>query len=268
MVVLTCHPSFLVLVTCFWFTLYNIGGLMAWNIVIADNGAWLPDEQQKQNALEIYGALYSRGWSFLAVCGALGNMTHESGGLNPGACERGHGIPVEGSVKYGGGLGLIQWTDYPQPYTATYNHPLLWNANRMGQPWYSGNFQCELLNLATDDTATHPVPGMGSTWGWLTSSSYPSLGFNEYKGVTGRTPEEVAEIFFYCMESHGFNDGTVPARQRYARFWYDYLLGGEPEPPVPPSPDPDPDPPIPVARDRRGKWIYYIPHPNLPHGII
>ena len=237
---------------------------MAWTIRTLDNGVWLTEAEQQGNATEIYNALSALGWSFLAICGALGNMTHESGGLNPGACERGRGIPAVGTIKYGGGLGLIQWTDYPRPYTGTYNHPLLWNAVRLGQPWYSGNLQCTLLNLATDPVATDCGEGLGAVWGWLTSSSYPSLGFNEYKAVTGRTPEEVAEIFFYCMESHGFNDGTIPARQRYARYWYDYLLGGQPEPPAPEPPDPDPDPPIPVEREAdKHKWIYYLPHPNF-----
>lgn len=222
----------------------------------------------KGNAEAIYSALSSHGWSFMAVVAALGNGTHESGGLNPGQCEQGRGTPYPGTVKYGGGLGLWQWTDYPYSYTATYNHPLLWNADRLHEPWYSGNFQCELLNLCTDPTAinTDPAAG-GSTWGWVNMAQYgyPGMEFTQFKVASG-TRENVdyyTRVFYHCFESKGGDDGSLSSRIQWALYWWDYLMGTSPDPPTPDPPSPDPDPPIPVVKSNRSNWIYYLPHPNF-----
>lgn len=204
----------------------------------------------ENNAQCIYSLLSATGWSLAAVAGALGNMQSESF-LNPGQGEGGRGLPSGSSQFYAGGLGLIQWTDYPA-YTATYRHPLLWYAAQQGRNWYDGNLQCSLLNQADNATVTSCGYNQGPRWGWQQSSAYPSIGFGAYKSFSG-TPEQAAEYFFFDMEWHSWpENGTLAIRKQRARNWYNFLTGQSPITP----PDPlDPQPPIPAGR--QSKWLFF-----------
>ena len=199
-----------------------------WITKISDTatGGTLNQQEMENNALavrEILGLTY--GWSLAAIAGALGNMQAEST-LNPGACEIGRGIPQNGQLLYGGGLGLIQWTDYPA-YSATKPHPLLWYADHVGGRWYDGDLQCNLLLYADDPTITSCGLDEGPRWGWQTSSSYPSISFDNYKNFDG-SADEAAVYWFYDMEWHyEIEDGTLAKRKENALNWYTFL-GGQP----------------------------------------
>lgn len=207
---------------------------MAWIVKVSDSASenQLNQEEMENNALLFSQNMGGRyGWTIEAICGALGSIQTEST-INPGACEIGRGVP-SGGILYGGGLGLIQWTDYP-PYTATKPHPLLWAANEQGQNWHDGDFQCYLLTEATNEDITSCGLPEGPRWGWQTSSLYPSISFDEYI-KSEIAPETMAEYFFFDMEWHSFPDnGTLPLRKERARKWYDYFGGVIP----PPAPEP------------------------------
>ena len=205
--------------------------MMAWAVRVSDtaSGVQLTDDQKENNATIFAQNMSGYGWLLEAICGALGNMETESS-LNPGACEIDRGIP-SGGILYGGGLGVIQWTDYPA-YTATKPHPLLWASQHEGKTWYDGDFQSWLLTQAENLEITSCGLSEGARWGWQESSSYPSISFNEYQKLQV-TPEECAEYFFFCMEWHSFpDDGTLPLRKERARKWYDFF-GGVLPPPTP-----------------------------------
>lgn len=195
----------------------------------------LNQSERENNATIIYSILTYEGWTLSAIAGMLGSATREST-LNPGACEIGRGIPVTGSDYYGAGCGLVGLTDYP-PYTATYPHPILWNANRLGEDWWDGNFQVEMLTHATDPTWTQLGTG-ASRWGWNMGIQMPDkLSWDEYIHNT-LTPERSAYNWFFQFEAGIYPDpdGTLPERQANARYWYDWLQGIAPVPP-PYNPD-------------------------------
>lgn len=210
----------------------------------------LTQSEMENNASLIFNALSAKGWTLAAIAGALGNMQSEST-LNPGACEGGHGTPRGSSQFYGGGLGLIQWTDYPA-YQAAYRHPILWYAAQNNANWYDGIIQCNLLNEANNSAITSCGYNEGARWGWQTSNSYPSISFSSYKAFTG-TPEDAAIYFFYDMEWHySVEDGTLSTRKQRARYWYDYLSGATPQPPDLPD---LPQPPVPSGKN--AAWLYF-----------
>ena len=205
-----------------------------WVTRISDVGSVyrLSQSEMQNNAENVLAILNEQlGWSLNAVAGVLGNMQSEST-INPGACEEPRGIPRTGSLYYGGGLGLIQWTDFPA-YQQQFVHPLLWYANQVSGSWWDGTLQCNLVNLADDFSVTSCGTGQ-SRWGWLSSGTYP-MSFSDFKVYTG-TPEDAAVIWLYNLERGGYD--TAEIRKSRARYWYDYLQGMSPEPPSPPPPTP------------------------------
>lgn len=213
----------------------------------------LTQAEQENNATIIYSILTYEGWSLSAICGMLGSATREST-LNPGACELGLGVPVAGSDYYAGGCGLVGLTDYP-PYTATYPHPVLWNANRLGEDWYDGNFQVEMLTHATDPLWTQLGTG-ASRWGWNTAIVMPNvMSWTDYIHNT-MTPEESAYNWFFQFEAGVYPDpdGTLPIRQQNARNWYNFLIGIAPYPPI------NPDEPTGEGVPKMPLWMKLKPH--------
>lgn len=217
--------------------------MASWVCVISDilSVASISMADRKTNAENVLAILNGQlGWSFEAVCGVLGNMEAESY-VNPGACESNRGIPRTGSIYYGGGIGLIQWTDLPA-YTKENVHPLLWYADRVSGQWWDGTLQTNLINYADDYTIT----SCGTTqprWGWISSAAHP-LSFADYKAYTG-TPEDAATYWLYNLERGDY--GSEATRRVNARYWYNVLQGLTPDPPDPTPPTP----PTPVP-SRRG----------------
>lgn len=56
------------------------------------------------NATEVYNTLTSAGWTHNAACAVIGNLIHESTGINPGQFEGGH------YEDWNYGFGIGQWT--------------------------------------------------------------------------------------------------------------------------------------------------------------
>lgn len=208
----------------------------------------LSDAEMRNNAECARTIMSNNGWTLQAIAGALGNMQREST-LNAGACETNRGIPRGGSLYYGGGLGLIQWTDYPA-YTRQYVHPLLWYANYVGGNWWDGTLQCNMLDYATDPTITDCGVGQGARWGWLDSPSYYSTDFDTYRYDDSLNVRECAAYWYFCMEMHSAYEDQLELRKAYAEYWYTYLSGEEPVPV-----DPTPTPPIYGSRKGMPLWM-------------
>lgn len=217
-----------------------------WVTQISDqpSGYTLDEPGRNNNAYCFYSYMSNRGWTLEAIAGALGNIREESV-INPGACEYNRGIPRSGSEYFGGGLGLIQWTDYP-PYIQAFVNPLLWYAARQGANWYSGNLQCELIELC-DDYETTCCGTDSPRWGWQ-ANPYAYIPFSEYKEYTGSV-SDAARIWFYSIERG--DSASLNRRISYAEYWYEYLSGQEPEP------DPD-DPTNPEEIKKRKMPIWFV----------
>lgn len=221
-----------------------------WICKISDtpSGSSLTQSEMEQNALNVTAILCKQYyWSVIAVAGALGNMQVESQ-INPGACEWYKGIPISSSLYYGGGLGLIQITDY-RPYMKEHVHPILWCADYANEDWWDGTFQCSMLTMATNSIWTGCGEGVGALWGWMESSSYPSISFNDYLDFAG-TPEEAAEYWYYCMEAHSPYQYQFEQRKANARNWYGFIKDADPD-----IPDPSPTPPIITERKGMPVWM-------------
>lgn len=218
-----------------------------WVIRISDklSVSDLSDSEMETNALNVAYNLTQMGWTQSAIAGALGNIDKESS-INPGACESNRGIPAPYSIYYGGGLGLIQWTDYPA-YQKQRVHPLLWYADHVSGNWWDGNLQCDLMDKADDSSITSCGGSEGALWGWMRPSSGAYITFSDYKSFTG-TPEQAAEYWLYDLERPG-DYSVLNERQVIARYWYDFLDGKMPE-----RPD-VPDKPIVASSKKMPVWM-------------
>ena len=170
-------------------------------------------DAQVNNAIEIYNYFGALGWSLNAIAAMICEMQYESY-LNPG----------QGEVNGYGGIGLVQWTDYPpwEPNTAKKNFLAFCNAN--GVYWTDPSAQMYWLSI------------MPSGF-WFKRNQY-YLPFDQFK-VSTLDPVYLARVWF-----ESFERGTwTSIRGVGATGWYNYLAGGVPAPS--PDPVPNPQPPAP-----------------------
>ena len=230
-------------------TLYNDwyvrtdGTIGPWTITTSQQ----PTTEQIHNATKIYNALSAYGWSLSAIAGILGNMQHEST-LDPAAIQKTSvlpnnaanlsDVPNEVMQNYYGeyytgvpntrgyGIGLVQWDG-----KGITRQKFVGYCMNNGYIWYDGDAQMARLKYEHDNNLqwqSHTYYGI--TWTW---TNYVT---------NNRTPEQSARVWLGCYEV----SSGLEARQKNARYWYDYFSGGPepPEPPDPPGPEP-PEPPMP-----------------------
>lgn len=179
---------------------------MAWIYKVTNKAGQMSLEEMQNNAIEVYNQLGSYGWSLNAICGVLGNMTHESY-LNPAQTQIGYPI---GTLK--GGYGLVQWTP-----ARKYKEWAINNGHDIADGYW------QLFDL---DTQAHGVE-------YIKKSAYP-LTYSEFK-VSEETPAYLTEVFLKNYERAGVE--ALQSRVEWANYWYEYLSGEEPPvPPVPPTP--------------------------------
>lgn len=203
-----------------------------WVYKIGPSGTALTQDEKDNNIMCIYGALKQYGWSDTAIAGACGCF-HEESGFNPGIYESSHGGTLDNLPYFSGGMGLAQWTDYPA-YTSQYPNPLPWSADREGELWYNGNFQCWLMTKCNDSNYTSMGYGQGPRWGWQTSSKYPSIAFDSYITNTTDSISQMTEYWFYDYEWHYWvvpPEVDLDARKQWAQYAYDLFNGKDPEVP-------------------------------------
>ena len=218
-----------------------------WNITDSQ----LPTSEQIHNATKIYNYLSGLGWSLSAIAGILGNMQHEST-LDPALIQASNrwrlpnsaanlsDVPNSVMLNFykeyynvqtrAFGIGLVQWDGYTS--TPPAGQKLVSLAERYSMIWFDGDTQLFRLRREKEENiqwTTYTFYGI--TWTW-----------NNYV-TNNRTPEQSARIWMSCYE---VAEAGLEARQKNARYWYDYFSGGPepPEPPEPPGPEP-PEPPMP-----------------------
>lgn len=182
-----------------------------WYYVVGDQQYdYLTQSQMEYNATLLTIVLRAKGWTDIAIAGALGNIQHE-GILNPGQCEVGSGVPSgNNDTSYTGGLGLVQWT---KPSGGNIN-PLLRYASENNKNWYDGDLQAEYINHA-DDSLNYGL------WGWIQTSTYP-VSFSEFK-VLNTSPSNAAYIWLYNLERPANPSASAPTRAQNAENWYSFI---------------------------------------------
>ena len=195
-----------------------------WYSQITDNLNALSLYEQKYNAEQFEMEMTAKGWTLKAICGALGNISIE-GQLNPGQCENGWGVPSSPTdVYYPGGLGLIGWTEYlrdTQP--GVYPNAMILYAMNEGGDWWDPLLQCKLINEADNNSVQQ-------YWSWLPDGPWTSVtSMAQYKQWTGSVADAAACFCWNC-EKPGDIEATIPDRQAWAEYWYEYFT----HTPVPP----------------------------------
>lgn len=165
---------------------------------------YLTDDEMRNNGYIVYSYLTSKGWSFNAICGVLGNMQNESK-VNPGIWQNLYPHPSNG-------YGLVQWT----PSTVITS-------------WLTSNHYAlddGYAQLLWIDTETVP---QGQ---WIETSEF-RITFEEFKKST-QSPEWCATCFQYNFE-RGTTPAIVELKRKYAKEWAEFLKGLDPF-----NPDPTP----------------------------
>lgn len=171
---------------------------MSW---ISDN-RYLTESEMKNNADRVKSYLVSKGWSYNAIAGLLGNMQSEST-INPGIWQS----LIENNMS--GGFGLVQWT----PATNFTN----W-ADSNGYSWTDGDAQLKWIDEVTTSFGQ-----------WIQTTDYP-LTFEEFK-TSSQSSEYLASAFLKNFERAGVE--VEEQRRSQASSWYTYITGGSSEPDTP-----------------------------------
>lgn len=171
------------------------------------------------NALMIYGVLYSCGWTLEAVSGMLGNVEAESG-YNPWRWQS-DSVLEEGSprISYQNGhaYGLCQWDPAGKYiYNGTPYSGYGPNYSNHTGSQFDGNAQMMYLDQNAD---------------YYPTASYP-LSYDQYKhaSISDYSIEWLARAWFYNFERGTWSN----VRETAALYWYT-TLGGV-VPPTPPTP--------------------------------
>lgn len=180
------------------------------------SNSYLTRRQMKDNAEFIYDYFSDMGWSDNAICAMLGNMEREST-INPGLWQN----MDEGNTSLG--LGLVQWT----PATKLIN----W-CNNWGLDYLDIEAQCLRI-----------------MWELQTGEQYiPTKNFPETFEEFSESDEDLdylTEAFLKNYERAGVE--ALDERIDNAYYWYEYLVGEEPD-------DPDePDEPEPINLYKKRK---------------
>lgn len=168
---------------------------------------YLSEAEMKNNSERVKSYLASKGWSYNAIAGLLGNMQSEST-INPGIWQS----LIENNMS--GGFGLVQWT----PATNFTD----W-ADANGYSWTDGDAQLKWIDEQTVSFGQ-----------WIATDTYP-LTFEEFK-TSEQAPEYLASAFLKNFERAGVE--VEAQRRSQASEWYSYITGGsseEPETPNTPS---------------------------------
>lgn len=244
---------------------YNLQGFihpptaqtLDWIHVETDQNPNFTQADRENNARLIYSVLLTYGWTLEAIAAALGNMQSE-GLLNPGQCEFGRGLPaydsntgIPTSIYYpppsgaGYGLGLCGWTGYAGQIN--YPNAVLYYCYTNNVPWYSGQAQCKVLDLA-DDPTFRKLGTNDICYGWIPSSSFGNESFADFKrNASNRSVADLASEFLYCFEIPADPSATEATRRAQAVAWYNYLINAGPvDPPYDPGVPTDPIRKMPV----------------------
>ena len=179
-----------------------------------------------QNAREIYGYFYSKGWTLNAICGLLGNIEGESD-YNPWRWE-GDDLQSFYATDYKlHGYGLFQFTandDYPTKYIR--------ESIATSLTGYAPNFSDRMGNVSD---AYAQMEYLDLYADYIKKSEHP-LSYSEYKAST-LAPDYLASTWLWNYERPRQQDGESSEPIRQASAMYN-KFSDEPVPPTPPTPLP------------------------------
>lgn len=206
-----------------------------WNCKREGPYAYTSDEA-KENAIEIYNLLYSRGWTLPAICGVLGNINSESG-FNPWRWQSDEILNSYDDIttQHGHAYGLVQF-DPASKYINNARNYSGYGPNFRNKT--GSKFDGRAQMLYVDEHADY----------------YPTQTYNityaQYKAITlaEHNLEWITHAWFSNYERGTWDSGRVTV----AQYMYEYLSGVTPGP----SPTPVTAPKIPIwmmikARRRR-----------------
>lgn len=159
--------------------------------------------QMQVNAEYICRALLSKGWTYNAICGMLGNMQAESS-INPGRWQSDR---VAGDAN-GHGYGLVQWT----PYTKYIG-------------WCGSNGYEDPSEM--DANLARIIYEIENGIQWIATDEYP-LSFKEFSTST-KDVRYLAKAFLLCYERPADQSSVAQNyRAGNAESWYNVLKNIKP----------------------------------------
>ena len=191
---------------------------MSWISRITSHNPEMTQEEMINN-VDQFVSYFSGYMSSAAMAGILGNMQHESSGINPGQQEIGYG----GSTSHG--YGLIQWTP---------GQTLIDWCTERGFNWYDGDAQLYRIKCEGEN-----IEGAGGTFfpGTLDGKRY-AYTWTQFRNLNNYADACLA----YLAERERAGISAIDIRLKYAQNWYNYLVG------LPYDPDDPTNPPEPTEQ--------------------
>lgn len=174
------------------------------------------------NAKSIYEVLGGLGWTVNAVCGLLGNISHE-GGMNPWRWQSDRVPSKNESPWRNKGYGFTQFT----PGGKYINDPFAINSTG-----YAPNFS-DKTGLPSDGYAQ--MIFVDAKADYYPTAKY-QMSYADFK-ISESDPETLASVWLYNYERPSAENArkTEPSRRSSALYWWG-VLNGEPVPPPTPRP--------------------------------
>ena len=179
-----------------------------------------------ENAQAAYDALTGSGWTRNAAIAVIGNLCHESGGINPGQFENGK------NYSWNWGFGIAQWT----PGTKVSDYI----GSQAQGVVDDGDKQIEfLINTPGQYNTVYLNPD--GTSHYYNLSGLPYITTMSAFSQSGASVSDLTALWMVCWERPGAAYADLDARQRYAAY-FDDQLGPGPGP----GPGPHPETPLPI----------------------
>lgn len=161
------------------------------------------------NATEVYNRLTGSGWTHNAACAVIGNLIHESSGLNPGQFEGGH----LNDWRYGFGIG--QWT----PGTKISDYC----GSQSPGVADDGNMQMSYLLSNTSQWSNYFLNPNGTS-NYYNLSGLPYITSMAQFSQSNDTIYQLTLVWAICWERPAAQYAAFEARYTYASY-YDTFFG-------------------------------------------
>lgn len=186
---------------------------MAWNSVWTTAYWPLGDYQSPlvlENAQAAYDAMTGAGWTHNAAIAVLGNLCHESGGINPGQFENGK------NYSWSWGFGIAQWT----PGTKVSDYI----GSQAQGVVDDGDKQIEfLINTPGQYNTVYLNPDGSSNYYGLSGLPYIT---NMYDySQSNASIEDLTALWMVCWERPGAEYAALSTRVQYAQYFAEHING-------------------------------------------
>ena len=184
---------------------------MAWHSVWTTSYWPLGDygsQNVRDNAQEVYDKLTNAGWTHNAACAVIGNLIHESTGINPGQFQGGYGY------SWSAGFGIAQWT----PGTKVSNYI---GSQSQGVA-DNGDRQMDLLISDSQQYNTYFLNPDGSSH-YYNLTGLPYITSMAAFSRSNASVNDLTAVWMICWERPNADYAALSSRQQYAAY-YDNLF--------------------------------------------